>query len=77
MDGITIELRDRGAGFAMDQVPEPDIDALPERGLGIFIMRSMMDEVHYQLGDGQQPNVLTLRKRYARGAEVAQEAELA
>jgi serine/threonine-protein kinase RsbW len=65
-DGITIELRDRGEGFDLASVPEPDFDALPESGMGIFIMRAMMDEVHYRLGDGEQPNVLVLRKRYPR-----------
>ena len=69
-DAITIELRDRGAGFDLDNVPEPDLDSLPESGLGIFSMRSMMDEVHYRLGDGEEPNVLTLRKRYSRTSEL-------
>lgn len=71
VDGIAIELRDRGAGFDINQVPEPDLDALPERGLGIFIMRAMMDEVEYTLGEGAGPNVLVLRKRYARPVDAS------
>jgi serine/threonine-protein kinase RsbW len=40
-------------------VAEPDLDALPESGLGLFIMRSFMDKVIYTAG---APNVLSLTK---------------
>lgn len=69
LDGITIELRDHGDGFDYDSVPVPDLDALPESGLGIFIMRSLMDEVVYRMGHGNGPNVLRLRKRYRPASE--------
>lgn len=56
---ITIRLIDFGTSFDMDDVPAPDLDALPESGLGLFIIRSFMDEVKYQAGS---PNVLSMTK---------------
>jgi serine/threonine-protein kinase RsbW len=58
-DRITIRLLDFGEGFDLERVPEPDLDALPESGLGIYIMKSFMDEVTYQPG---KPNVLRMTK---------------
>jgi serine/threonine-protein kinase RsbW len=58
--GISIRITDFGPGFDFDAAPEPDLDALPESGLGIFIIKSFMDEVHYQAG---APNVLTMKKQ--------------
>lgn len=57
--GITIRLIDHGSSFAFDEVPVPDLDALPESGLGLYIIRSFMDEVKYQPGS---PNVLSMTK---------------
>ncbi|MDY0221896.1 MAG: ATP-binding protein [Desulfobacterium sp.] len=36
------------------------IETLPERGMGIYILNSLMDEVHYETISGQ--NILTLIK---------------
>jgi serine/threonine-protein kinase RsbW len=63
MDRIAIELRDWGRSFDPMAVPAPDLDALPESGLGLFIVRSFMDEVVYQAG---VPNVTMLTK-YLKG----------
>jgi serine/threonine-protein kinase RsbW len=56
---ITIRLIDWGNSFALDDVPVPDLDAMPESGLGIYIIRSFMDDVKYAAG---HPNVLTMTK---------------
>ena len=58
-DRISIQLRDWGESFDPGSVPIPDLDNLPESGLGIFIMKTLM-EIKYQAG---QPNVLTLTKQ--------------
>jgi len=55
---LRIEVRDWGKGFDPQAVPMPDLDGLPESGLGLYIMQAFMD-VDYQSG---QPNVLTLTK---------------
>ncbi len=63
---VRVEIRDTGASFDPNQAPDPDLEALPESGLGIFLMRSMVDEVSYVAGS---PNVLTLVKRLAGSCE--------
>ena len=55
---IKIELRDWGRGFDPKAVPMPELDALPESGLGLFIMRSFMG-VSYRRG---RPNLLKMTK---------------
>jgi serine/threonine-protein kinase RsbW len=56
---IAVELRDFGDSFDPSEVPEPDLDRLPESGLGIFIIKELMD-VSYRPG---RPNVLVLSKQ--------------
>jgi Anti-sigma regulatory factor (Ser/Thr protein kinase) len=57
---LHLTMEDYGSGFDLSTARVPDLDALPESGLGIFIIRSLMDEVTYQQG---RPNVLSLSKR--------------
>jgi len=54
VDGSTlaIEIRDEGEPFNYNEVAAPDLDELPESGLGIFIMRSFMSEVLYEPREG-------------------------
>jgi serine/threonine-protein kinase RsbW len=59
-DELVIETTDTGRSFDLSGVPLPDFDALPESGMGVFIMRSLMDEVVDRPGP---PNVLRLVKR--------------
>ena len=65
-DGITIILIDYGESFDPSAVPMPNLKAdLSERkigGLGIFLMRKLMDEVYYEPKTNGS-NVLTMRKR--------------
>jgi len=63
-EGLVIEIIDWGIPFDPLSLPEPDIEAPPEErevgGLGIYIMRNIMDEVSYKR-DGDL-NILTLTK---------------
>jgi anti-sigma regulatory factor (Ser/Thr protein kinase) len=63
---ITIVLVDHGESFDPSEIPLPDLKAdLSERkigGLGIFLMRKLMDEVHYE-ANRDKSNVLTMTKR--------------
>ncbi len=54
---ITIRLIDYGTSFDPDRVPHPDLDSLPESGLGLYIIRSFMDEVTYQAGTPNEPSM--------------------
>ena len=60
---LRLRIIDEGVRFKPDSVPEPDLDALPEGGMGLFIMRSFMDSVEYRR-DGQR-NVVTMEKALA------------
>jgi serine/threonine-protein kinase RsbW len=65
-EAITIEIEDDGHAFnPLSDAPAPDLDAEVEDrtvgGLGIHLVRTMMDEVHYQRQ--QNKNCLTLVKR--------------
>jgi serine/threonine-protein kinase RsbW len=40
-----IEIRDEGKGFDIDKCPSPDVCNPRESGLGIFIIKSLMDDV--------------------------------
>ncbi|MBN2388538.1 MAG: ATP-binding protein [Anaerolineales bacterium] len=69
-DALTVVLRDYAAPFDPANVPPPDLsDDLEERkigGLGVYLMRQLMDEIHYET-DATTGNVLTMVKR--RGGE--------
>lgn len=60
-DRVTLHLKDWGASANMDAVAEPDLEGLPEGGLGIFMMHALVDEVVYRSGS---PNVLSLTKTF-------------
>ena len=57
---LAVEMRDYGRSFDPRNVTPPDLDALPESGMGLYIMNEVMDEVDYRPG---RPNVLKLVKR--------------
>ncbi len=42
---IVIEVKDNGNGFDVDEYQAPELGELKENGLGIFIMKTLMDEV--------------------------------
>ena len=64
-DSIVFVLTDTGKEFDPTQVPEADItlsaEERPIGGLGIFLIRQIMNEVKYQRIEGK--NVLTLEKK--------------
>jgi serine/threonine-protein kinase RsbW len=64
---LTVRLSDDGVSFDPRKGRVPDLGALPESGLGTFIIRSFVDRVEYAPGP---PNVLTLEMvvRHAPGA---------
>jgi serine/threonine-protein kinase RsbW len=68
-DGLTMTLTDHGAPFDPDSVPEPDLqgdlEGRAEGGLGVYIMRQVMDEVRYEFTP-DSGNVLTMVKRRER-----------
>jgi serine/threonine-protein kinase RsbW len=65
---LTIEIRDTGVTFDPSTVPEPDLDSLPEGGMGLHIARAMLDEMAYEPGP---PNLWRLTKRHRATANKA------
>lgn len=63
---LTILFRDRGRPFDPLKKQDPDITLAAEKrkcgGLGIFMVKKMMDEVSYEVRDGS--NVLTIKKYF-------------
>jgi len=59
---LRICVRDTGKSFDPSGVPPPE--ELPERGMGIFIIRSFMDDVTYEVGSAGSPNVLRIMKQW-------------
>ena len=46
-DRLVINIRDQGKGFDMDRIPTPNFDKHPEKGYGVYIIKSKMDKVEY------------------------------
>lgn len=67
-DVFEVSICDRGEPFNPDEVPEPDlISPLEERrtgGLGLYLMRKLMDRVEFRFEDGE--NILVMTKRIPR-----------
>jgi anti-sigma regulatory factor (Ser/Thr protein kinase) len=65
-EGFQVVLRDRGKSFDPDSIPEPllnvPLEELRSRGLGVFLIRKMMDEVDYEF-DPQEGNTLRMVKK--------------
>jgi len=65
-DTIIITMRDTGKPFDPSKVKQPNIKAdLSDRqigGLGVYLMRKLMDEVSYQ-SSSKTGNLLTMTKR--------------
>lgn len=60
---MKLTLVDTGVSADLSAVAVPDLDGLPEGGLGVFMMHALVDEVVYRAGS---PNVLSLTKRTGR-----------
>jgi serine/threonine-protein kinase RsbW len=64
--GMKIVMSDQGKSFNPSSVPEPNVKAdLSERkigGLGMYLMRKLMDEVAYESSE-ETGNILTMVKR--------------
>jgi serine/threonine-protein kinase RsbW len=59
---FSLRVIDHGPGFDLDAVTHPDLDQPAEGGYGIYIIKSLMDEVSYIQGDSA--NELVMIKRF-------------
>ncbi len=69
-NSVQIEVIDTGKAFDPDLIEQVDLDKLlsarKSGGLGMRLIKSFMDEVHYQMGPGQK-NELRMVKRIKKG----------
>jgi serine/threonine-protein kinase RsbW len=56
---IRLRITDTGESFDDRAIPRPDLRALPEAGMGLYIARSFLDELEYRPGP---PNLWHLSK---------------
>lgn len=64
---LTVHITDQGPGFNLEAVPDPlkPENLLKDSGRGIFIVRSMMDNVEFQFEpEGGTTVILTKRKKH-------------
>jgi serine/threonine-protein kinase RsbW len=68
-DWVEVVIRDWGQPFEPDSIPLPDVDAPLEQrpigGVGLFLMRQMMDLVDFQFSE-TDGNTLTMAKQLHR-----------
>ena len=65
-DKLTVIIKDHGRPFDPSKVPEPKLDAplkdVKRRGAGFYLMRKIMDELHYE-HTSEGGNILVLVKK--------------
>jgi serine/threonine-protein kinase RsbW len=70
-DALRIRVRDQGPGFDVDAVlnadPTSPLGILRPRGRGIFIMKSLMDDVTFEIEPGRGCTAI-LTKYFKRGS---------
>ena len=62
-DSVVIEVDDEGTPFDPKAYTSPKLDELPERGMGLFIVRQMTDEVRSEPGRERGNHWVLVRRR--------------
>jgi len=66
-NGLRITIRDDGDPFDPEEIPDPVLDSpleeRRERGLGLFIMRKLMDEVTYDFSSPNQNKLIMVKRK--------------
>jgi len=60
---LTLRLRDYGHKFDPASYQSPDLDTPSEGGYGIFLMRTVMDEVRYETGHAEGTEIVLVKRR--------------
>ena len=70
---VSVTIEDEGSGFRSDAIPDPTSPAnrLRTHGRGIYLMRTLMDEVHFEQGG----SVVHLRKRANAGSDATRKPQ--
>ncbi|HLT03134.1 MAG TPA: ATP-binding protein [Geminicoccaceae bacterium] len=65
-DHLAIQISDHGTAFDPSQVPDPELDSLPEGGMGIHIAKACVDELDYTPGPPNVWRMIKFRKQARR-----------
>ncbi|HVA28221.1 MAG TPA: ATP-binding protein [Candidatus Baltobacteraceae bacterium] len=60
--GLRIGVRDYGRGTRPDAIRSRDLDEERVGGLGVFLIRSLMDDVHYDVHPDEGTNLVMVKK---------------
>ena len=58
VDSLVIEVSDDGKGFKQESYNEPILENLQENGLGLFIIKSLMDDVEIMTNEGRGTKII-------------------
>ncbi|MEN1760063.1 ATP-binding protein [Anoxynatronum sibiricum] len=58
---LTISVSDFGKGYSVQTLQAPKLEELNEGGLGIFIIRSLMDDVKIKTGSSQGTSITMIK----------------
>lgn len=70
-ESVSIQVEDWGKPFDARQYVPPVLDALPERGLGLYFVHSIADRVSYDTERSQGTRWTLIKYRPGRGAPAA------
>ena len=66
-EGVKVILKDWGKKFDPDQIPKPDLNVeledLKIRGLGLYLMKNLMDKIGYCIDDGDGNTLVMMKRR--------------
>jgi len=58
---LTISVSDFGKGYSVQTLQDPKLEELNEGGLGIFIIKSLMDDVKIKTGSSQGTSITMIK----------------
>ena len=60
-NGLAINIQDKGKGCDIDSIGEPDLENPKESGLGLFIIKTLMDELEISSEENNGTNIKMIK----------------
>jgi anti-sigma regulatory factor (Ser/Thr protein kinase) len=64
-DRLVVDVEDEGAPYDPRAYAPPDLDAVPERGMGLFLVRQSVDEVSFDVARPRGTRWTLVKRRVA------------
>ena len=68
-EALTIEVEDFGKPFDADEYETPDLDALPDSGYGIFLVKTIADSLSFDVARERGTRWTMVKYRAGRGPD--------